>query len=50
LNEICRDASVAEKSLTGIDTSPKETVSDAIERAAMTDSCDDALIDNCFDS
>jgi len=26
---------VAEKSLTGIETSPKETVSDAIDRAAM---------------
>jgi hypothetical protein len=28
-------ASVAEKSFTGIDTSPKEIVSEAIDRAAM---------------
>src|SRR4051812_47455474 len=35
LNEIDLLASVAEKSLTGIDTSPNETVSEAMERAAM---------------
>src|SRR6185503_7405786 len=35
LKEIARLASVAEKSLTGMETSPKETVRDAIERAAM---------------
>src|SRR5688572_16118260 len=36
LNEIARLASVAEKSLTGIETSPKDTVNEAIERAAMS--------------
>jgi hypothetical protein len=35
LNEIARLASVAEKSLTGMDTSPNETVNDAIDRAAI---------------
>jgi hypothetical protein len=35
LNEMAWLASVAEKSFTGIDTSPKETVSDAMERGAM---------------
>jgi hypothetical protein len=35
LNEIARLASVAEKSFTGIDTSPNEIVNDAIDRAAM---------------
>src|SRR5438309_11356403 len=35
LNEMARLASVAEKSLTGIDTSPNDTVNDAIERAAI---------------
>src|SRR5207249_4012914 len=35
LKEIARLASVAEKSFTGIDTSPNETVNDAIDRAAM---------------
>src|SRR6266849_4493736 len=35
LNEMARLASVAENSLTGMDTSPNETVSDAIERAAI---------------
>jgi hypothetical protein len=35
LNEIAWLASVAEKSFTGIETSPKETVSDAMERGAM---------------
>src|SRR5712691_11077359 len=35
LNEIARLASVAEKSFTGIETSPNETVSVAIDRAAM---------------
>src|SRR5215831_785434 len=39
LNEIALLDSVAEKSLTGIETSPKETVSDAMERAAMRSSC-----------
>src|SRR5713226_8183309 len=35
LNEMARLASVAEKSFTGMETSPKETVSDAIDRAAI---------------
>src|SRR5260370_23354491 len=35
LNQIARLASVAEKTFTGIDTSPYEIVSDAIDRAAM---------------
>src|SRR5437867_3796019 len=35
LNEIAWLASVAEKSFTGIETSPNETVSDAIARGAM---------------
>src|ERR1051326_8260057 len=35
LNEMARLASVAEKSLTGMETSPNDTVNDAIERAAM---------------
>ena len=35
LNEMDLLASVAEKSFTGIETSPKETLSDAIDRAAM---------------
>jgi hypothetical protein len=35
LNEMDLLASVAEKSLTGIETSPNETVNDAIDRAAM---------------
>src|SRR2546423_205289 len=35
LNEMARLASVAEKSFTGIETIPKETVSVAIDRAAM---------------
>src|SRR5712691_11130053 len=35
LNEMARLASVAEKSFTGIETSPNETVREAIERAAM---------------
>src|SRR6267142_6919268 len=35
LNEMARLASVAEKSFTGIDTIPNETVSVAIDRAAM---------------
>src|SRR5919197_3084427 len=34
LKEIARLASVAVKSFTGIDTSPKDTVKDAIDRAA----------------
>src|SRR2546421_12791067 len=36
LNEMARLASVAEKSLTGMDTSPKDTVNEAIDRAAMS--------------
>src|SRR3954471_7037879 len=36
LNEIARLASVAEKSLTGMETNPNETVNDAIERAAIS--------------
>jgi hypothetical protein len=36
LKEIARLASVAENSFTGMDTSPKEIVSDAIDRAAMS--------------
>src|SRR2546430_13268409 len=35
LNEMARLASVAEKSLTGMDTSPNDTVNDAIDRAAI---------------
>src|SRR5882672_249991 len=35
LNEMARLASVAEKSFTGMDTNPKDTVNDAIERAAI---------------
>src|SRR2546421_5391669 len=35
LNEMARLASVAENSLTGMDTSPKDTVNDAIDRAAI---------------
>src|SRR5882672_6384746 len=35
LNEMARLASVAEKSFTGMDTSPNDTVNDAIDRAAM---------------
>jgi hypothetical protein len=35
LNEICRLASVAEYSFTGMETRPNETVSEAIDRAAM---------------
>src|SRR6266852_7048573 len=35
LNEMARLASVAEKIFTGMETSPKETVSDAIDRAAI---------------
>src|SRR5882672_988517 len=35
LNEIAWLASVAEKSFTGIETSPKETVNDAMDRGAM---------------
>src|SRR5713226_5317566 len=35
LNEMARLASVAEKSFTGIETIPNETVSVAIDRAAM---------------
>jgi hypothetical protein len=35
LKEMDFEASVAEKSFTGIDTSPNETVSEAMERAAM---------------
>src|ERR1700752_188708 len=35
LKEIARLASEAEKSFTGIETSPNETVSEAIDRAAM---------------
>ena len=35
LKEMALLASVAENSFTGIETSPNETVSDAIERAAM---------------
>jgi hypothetical protein len=35
LNEMAFLASVAGKSFTGIETSPNETVSDAIDRAAM---------------
>src|SRR5438552_677251 len=35
LNEIARLASVAEKSLTGMDTSPNDTVNEAIDRAAI---------------
>ena len=35
LNEIARLASVAEKSLTGMETNPNETVNDAMDRAAM---------------
>src|SRR5437868_8817043 len=35
LNEIARLASVAEYSFTGLDTSPNETVNDAMDRAAM---------------
>src|SRR5262249_51475990 len=38
LKEMAFDACVAEYSLTGIDTRPKETVKDAIERAAMLSS------------
>src|SRR5437762_11575027 len=33
---MARLASVAEKSLTGMDTSPNETVNDAIDRAAIS--------------
>src|SRR5207248_8647318 len=36
LNEMARLASVAEKSFTGMETSPNETVNDAIERAAIS--------------
>src|SRR3982751_5113522 len=36
LNEMARLASVAEKSLTGMETSPNETVNDAIDRAAIS--------------
>src|SRR2546423_1637248 len=36
LNEMARLASVAEKSLTGMDTRPKDTVNEAIDRAAMS--------------
>src|SRR5689334_9828071 len=36
LNEMARLASVAEKSFTGMETSPKETVNDAMERAAIS--------------
>src|SRR6188508_23434 len=36
LNEMAFVASVAENSLTGIDTSPNDTVNDAIDRAAMS--------------
>src|SRR4029077_11801303 len=36
LKEIARLASVAEKSFTGMDTSPNETVNDAIDRAAIS--------------
>ncbi len=39
LKEIALLDSVAEKSLTGMETSPNETVSDAMERAAMRSSC-----------
>src|SRR5437763_4723249 len=35
LNEIARLASVAGKSLTGMDTSPNDTVNEAIDRAAI---------------
>src|SRR2546428_13945676 len=35
LNEMARLASVAEKSLTGMDTSPNDTVNEAIDRAAI---------------
>ena len=35
LKEIARSDSVAEYSLTGIDTSPNEMVNEAIDRAAM---------------
>src|SRR2546423_9729594 len=35
LKEMARLASVAEKSLTGMDTSPNDTVKDAIDRAAI---------------
>src|SRR5688572_13760262 len=35
LKEMALDDSVAEKSFTGIETNPKETVSEAMERAAM---------------
>ncbi len=35
LKEMARLDSVAENNFTGIDTSPKETVSDPIERAAI---------------
>src|SRR5438477_1370723 len=36
LKEMARLASVAEKSLTGMETSPNETVNDAIDRAAIS--------------
>src|SRR5437667_522765 len=36
LNEMARLASVAEKSFTGMETSPNETVNDAIDRAAIS--------------
>src|SRR5687768_10921930 len=35
LKEMARLASVAEKSLTGMETSPKDTVNEAIDRAAI---------------
>src|SRR5690349_19715386 len=36
LNEMARLASVAEKSFTGMETSPNETVNDAMDRAAIS--------------
>jgi hypothetical protein len=39
LNEIARLASVAEYSLTGMDTSPNEMLSDPIDRAAILSPC-----------
>src|SRR5688572_32422901 len=48
LKEMARLASVAEKSFTGIDTSPNETVSDAIDLAAMASSPGSLFFQHAF--
>src|SRR5688572_27947564 len=48
LKEIARLASVAEYSFTGIDTSPNETVSDAIDLAAMASSPGSLFFQHAF--